>query len=407
MDSIMKDALILQYGNEKDVKGLTWTTIADLLNEELGLAHDESTYRRRYKQLLQRQLEDVEEEEKDKNAGATYEKVQDPALTAFQLKKMDLEREKRKLQTEKLELSRWLRESARDELIVEKIQEAIRTLAPLEFPKEKITSNPNDKSYLLCYGDEHAGVSFKIVDPFGYTINEYSFEIFEKRMWELLERTIEIIEKENIKVLHVFSLGDYTDGVIRVSQLRKLEYGAVESTVLYSRFITEWLNELTKHVHVVYQQVEGNHSEQRLLGQPKGTFKEENLGLIVREFIKIRLADNVNFKFIENPTGNIFAHLSTHTVMAVHGDGVKNMEKTLKDYSSMYGVPIQYFICGHLHHSRTEEIGRNQEVINVPSIIATDPYSESLRKTSDPAAKLLVFEQLRGLIAEYRLKLLS
>ena len=39
-----------------------------------------------------------------------------------------------KVQTEKLELNRWLRENARDELIVEHICQAITQLEPLVIP---------------------------------------------------------------------------------------------------------------------------------------------------------------------------------------------------------------------------------------------------------------------------------
>ena len=149
---------------------------------------------------------------------------------------------------------------------------------------------------------------------------------------------------------------------------------------------------------------DGNHTELRMLGQPKGTFTEDNMGKVVREFIKIRLADNPNFTFIENPTGYIYGQLASNTVMGIHGE-VRDMERALKDFSNIYNVPIQYLFAGHLHHSRVEEIGINSEVINVPSIIGVDPYSLSLNKTSNAAGKLIIFEQNKGKVCEYTLKL--
>ena len=81
------------------------------------------------------------------------------------------------------------------------------------------------------------------------------------------------------------------------------------------------------------------------------------------------------------------------------------MERTLKDFSAIYGVPIQYLFAGHLHHSKDEEIGINSEVINVPSIVGVDPYAFSLNKTSNASGKLIVFDQLEGKVCEYTLKL--
>ena len=141
-----------------------------------------------------------------------------------------------------------------------------------------------------------------------------------------------------------------------------------------------------------------------MLGQPKGTFTEDNMGKVVSEFIKTRLKDNPNFTYIENPTGYIYAQIACNTILGIHGE-VKNMENAIKEFSKIYNVPIDYLLAGHLHHSRIEEVGVNSEVINVPSIVGVDPYSLSLNKTSNASAKLLVFEQNKGKVCEYTLKL--
>ena len=319
------------------------------------------------------------------------------------VQRRELEKAKIKLQTEKLEYSKWLREEARDELITEKICSTIATLSPLSIP-EYIEPKHNSRDYALIFGDEHYGVEFELKGLFGDIINAYSPEIFEKRMWDLLNQTIEIIKKENIDTLNVFSMGDFCDGILRVSQLMKLRYGVVDGTIKYADFICNWLNELTKYVRVKFQMTDGNHTELRMLGQPKGTFTEDNMGKVVSEFIKVRLKDNVNFTYIENPTGLIYAQLASYTLLGIHGE-VKNMENAIKDFSKTYNVSINYLLAGHLHHTRIEDVGINSEVINVPSIVGVDPYSLSLNKTSNAAGKLLVFEQNKGIVCEYRLKL--
>lgn len=378
-----------------NTKELTWKQIGDIVNEQFRDSEEEYRDESAYRKPCQ-SAEAYYDEVFSKMIGTEYS-------DDIAKQRRELAKERVKLQTEKLEYNRWLREEARDELITEKICDAINSLIPLDIP-EHITPVHNTRAYALVYGDEHFGVEYELKGLFGDIINAYSPEIFEERMWDLFYQTVEIVQKENIDTLNVFNMGDFNDGILRVSQLMKLRYGAVDGTIKYADFIANWLNELTKFVRVKYQSTNGNHSELRLIGQPKGTFTEDNMGKVVTEFIKTRLKDNPNFTYIENPTGFIYAQLACNTVLGIHGE-VKNMKTAIDEFSRIYNVPIQYLLAGHLHHNKTEEVGINSEVINVGSIIGVDSYSLSLRKTANASAKLLVFEQAKGKVCEYTLKL--
>ena len=375
-----------------------WEKISPYVNKEL-FGEEETNYRT--ESAFRKPVKYVRD---FVNAGVLSVYSEDKYLQELRSQERELEKARKKLQTEKLEYSKWLREEARDEMIMEKICESITSLSPLDIPKELPTTNTTrEKAYCLVWGDEHFGTEFEIKDLFGNIINSYSPEIFEQRMWNMLAQTIQIIQKEGITELHAYSMGDFVDGCIRISQLMKLRYGVVDGTIRYDNFISNWLNELTKYTKVIYQMTDGNHSELRELGQVKGTFTEDNMGKVVKEFIKIRLADNPNFIFKDNGTGYIYDELAGNTVFGFHGE-TKNMERAIKDFSTVYNVQIQYLLAGHLHHSKTEEVGINSEVINIPSIVGPDTYSLSLNKLSSSAAKLLVFEWDLGKTCEYTLK---
>ena len=314
-----------------------------------------------------------------------------------------MQKERCKIQTEKLELNRWLRENARDELIVEHICQAIEKLEPLAIPNP-IHADLSDREGVLVFGDEHYGTEFEIHGLHNEIINSYSPDIFESRMRDLLEQTISITTKEGFSKIHVFSMGDFEDGLLRVKQLMQLRYGVVEGTVRYADFISNWLNELSKYVEVEFQTTSGNHTELRMLGQPKGTFTKENMSLVVDAMITTRLANNPNFTFVKNPTGYIFADILGYKLLGIHGE-VKSMEQAIKDFSQMYRVQLDFLIAGHKHHSRSETVGINQEVINVPSIIGVDDYSLSIHKMSNAGATFLVFEKGKGKVIEYAIKL--
>lgn len=386
----------LAFAKDTGTLSITWSELANYLNKGIYGDNEEnylgdSAYRKRY-QMAKAMYDDV------------FSQIEsDEFIQELNKKTRDLTKERMKLQTEKLEYNRWLRQEARDELIFEKITNCIKELPGIEIPKY-VEPKHNTKDYLLVFGDEHYGAEFEIKGLRGETLNAYSPEIFEQRMYDLLYQTISIINKEKINTLHVFSMGDFSDGILRVSQLMKLRYGVIDGTIKYAEFISNWLNELSKYTRIIYQQTAGNHTELRMIGQPKGTFEDENMEKVLAEFIKIRLADNPNFEFVENPTGYNFAQLCGYNIMAIHGE-VKNMEQTIKNFSDIYGVSIDYLIAGHLHHNKVEEIGVDKEVLNMGSIIGFDPYSLKLQKTSNASGKLLVFEDGKGKICEHTLKL--
>ena len=374
----------------------TWETLSPVLNRELGYEEEdwkgESAWRKRYRNYLE-----------------AYEQIfsktnfTETRLSDIEEQKRELDKARVKLQTEKLEYNRWLREEARDELIAEKIVTAVKELPPLEVPTPILGRSGYTESAVLCFGDEHYGTEFAIYGLHGETINQYSPEIFEERMYKLLNQTIYIIQKEELKTLYVFNLGDFSDGVLRYSQLMKLRYGVVEGTVKYANFIANWLNELSKYVRVKFQMTFGNHTELRMLGAPKGTFKDENTGIFVREIIKTRLEDNPNFQMTINPTGLIFENIEGFNVLAIHGE-VKNMDNAIKDFSNTYNTDIHILIGGHMHHYKAETVGVNRDVINVPSIIGIDDYSMSLNKTSNPGASLFIVTGGQGVTLDYKIK---
>ena len=387
-----EDELIYRICSQKDQIG-TWKEVRDILNNLLNYSYNESTYRKKYQYF-------------NKLLYANSSKFADSEaqLETLREEKRELEKLKKQIQTEKIEYNKWLREEARDKLITEKIVNAINNQEKFDIPSPIIIDTISKREGLLCFGDEHVGTEFVVKGLFGETINEYNLDVFYRRMSDLLTQTVKIIKKENIDILNIFSLGDFTDGVLRVSQLKNLKYGVVESTVLYANYISEWLNELSKYVKIRFQTVQGNHSQLRLLDQVKGTFEHENMEMIVSNTIKYRLKDNPNFKYIDTMNGMMINKICGFNFVGIHGE-VKSMEQALKDYQLMYDIKIDYLIAGHLHHSKSETIGIDKEVINVPSIIGVDPYSIKLRKTSNAGATLLIISEEYGKEIEYSIKL--
>lgn len=386
------EELIYRITGEKEQIG-SWQTVADILNELLGTEYTESKFRKQ-RQAFDKMLAANQSKFADSNA----------QLREIEVQKRELEKEKVKLRTEKLEYSRWLREDARDELITEKIVEAIEKLQPLKSPDYIRPIHSND-SYLLCFADCHYSIEFSIKDLFGNIVNEYSPEIFEKRMWDLFNQIVELVQEKHINELSIWELGDGIQGLLRLnSQLMQLRYGVIDSATNYGHFLANWLNELSKHVRIKFQMVmDSNHNQLRLVNAPKNAFVDENMSKVIMLAIKLELANNPNITVIENPTGLNFGQFSTYQVLGIHGE-VKNLSKALDNYSRAYQTPISYIIGAHVHHVISKEVGINQEAISIRSMIGVDPYGMSLPATSNAGASLFEFDQFKGLVCENRLK---
>lgn len=374
-----------------------WKSINNIVNKELGIEEDrwrdESAFRKRYQAAK-------------KFYDNCFSKMEPEAYAKeVQVMKRELEKERNKIRTEKLEYARWIREEARDEMIKDEIISSISKLKPLSIPTY-IKPNYSNKSYLLCISDSHYGIEFSIKDLFGNIINEYSPEIFEKRMWDLFNQVVYIIKKENIDILYIWELGDGIESIIRLnSQLMKLRYGIIDSAIRYADFISVWLNELSQYVKINFQMtIDSNHCELRICNAPKGSFSEENMSKVMLTLIKERLKNNPNINIIENPTGMCYSQLIVWNCVGIHGD-VKDIGKACDELSRLYNLPVDYLIAGHYHSMTQKDIGINAEVLNVRSIMGANPYSVSIRKAADSGASLFVFEQTKGKICEYSLKL--
>lgn len=383
----------------KDGK-ITWKGLADEINtrwrDPAGEEHrGESSYRKSLNAARAYKAEVF-----DKMDSGSY-------ANSLDEKKRELEKERKKLQTEKLEYNRWLRENARDEMITEQIVEAVRSLEPLTIPETRIVKENTVKEGILVLSDCHYGVEFDIKGLFGETLNAYSPEIFEQRMWYLFNKVCDIIEKEQLDTIHIWECGDSIDSILRLtSQLMKLRYGILESTVKYANFLAEWLNRLSEKVNIKLQIVKrSNHCQLRICGAPKNAFPDEDMSVVITEIIKSRLENNPNIEIIENPTGYPFQLIcGEYNVLAIHGE-VKDLGKAIDDFGRSYKMPIDYLIGGHKHHRENIETGIDCEAISVGSIIGVDSYGLSLNKTSNASATFLVFEEGLGKSVQYDIKL--
>lgn len=369
-----------------------WNEVANVLNKRFGTAYSESCFRKSWQYF-------------DKMYSACKDIFAngDDTLNDIKIQRRELEKERKKLQSEKLEYNRWLRDNAREEMVYERITDSIANLTPIDVPSPRSVAE-NNRGAVLCLADAHFNTEFEIKGLFGEVLNSYSPEIFYQRMWYLRDKVKEICKRENITSLHIFGLGDDNDGLLRLTDnLFKLRWGVIDATLIYADFMANWINEVSKFVNVDLQMVEdSNHNQLRLCSAPKNAFKGETLSKVIIHTIKTRLKDNPCVTITQNPTGYIYANVVGYNLMGIHGE-VKSLETAIDNLSRLYGLRVDYLIGGHKHHA--EEYGFDCEGVSVGSIIGIDDYSTSLIRSSNASATMLIFEEGHGLVTKHIIKL--
>ena len=376
---------ILRICSMKDQNGWTWEDIKKILNDSLGYNYGESAYRKKY-QMFKKMMSDNESNLFKENE----------YLKNIQDAKLDLEKERQKLYTAKIEMQRMIRQQARFEMFYENIKSAIETLPMPEIKFEGAPFN-NDKEYLLGIADIHAGAKFDL------PTNSYSMEECEYRFGVLLNHVVNYVINNNIGFINVVSLSDDIQGILRISDLQLNETSVVEATVFISRLIANFLNELSAYCYVDYYHVpQSNHTQSRNLGTKASELANEDVEYVIGNYIKdmLRFNDrvvvNTNFghDYIEIPIFN-------YNILAMHGHTINNLETVLKDMSSLHGKLIDFIVCGHLHTGKTiqgnERNTYDTEVLVCPSFQGTDPYAfNKLGKSSKAACKMFIFDEKYG-----------
>ena len=363
----------------------TWKGVADILNEKLGHDYTESAYRKKYQSFSNMMSKCYPNQNMDTKLVADIEQT-----------RATLRKERIKLQTLNLERSRLDRAEARQELYYEYIGSVVEALPMPEL--QPIYDNGYDNmDYVLAIADCHYGAKFKT--PY----NEYSPTIFKQRLGKLMGKTIDFIKSKNLKSLLVVGLGDDIQGILRMTDLQINDSSVVKSVVEYSRYMTEFLVELSKYCYVYYYHCPtANHSQIRALNAKANELATEDLEYIIGNYIKdlCRGNDRIVIALADENSEIIKVDVHNFNVVACHGHRLKTTETALRDLSDMSGQMVDYVIMGHQHGSKelTANIrkGYNAEILVAPSFIGSDPYSESLYKGSHGACKVFGFDREDG-----------
>ena len=302
-------------------------------------------------------------------------------------KKMALEREKMRMQDQRRELKKQLRMWSRAQHVQEEITKAIEKNIDLPVLH---TKNPKRETGtqegVLLLSDWHIGQYSKNF------MNTFNSVEFEKRIQKLVDKTIEYGHQNHIKKLHVFSLGDFINGLIHVTTRIDNTEDVIHQSMRAAETLCRILGRLSEEFEIVNAYfARGNHD--RVTANKKESIAKESFFDIIPWYCQARLEGIDNIKLISNEYDDeiVVTDICGYKVFAVHGHRDK-MSSVVQNLSTMLKIIPDFVFMGHFHHGAESEINGAEVVVN-GSLCGTDEYALNLRRTAKAMQKFMVFNE--------------
>lgn len=363
---------------------LDWMEIVELLNLDCSADHLRKTaygMKETYDYFNNKTKEMIAQEE--------YEKLME--------KELKIKKEKVKLNDLKAQLNKQIRELARKENLGEILEKKLEELNMQpriinDEYKQRVTSN---RDMVCLISDIHYGIKTT------NALSPYDSDICKQKMNYLVDKTIKFSLENDIDKLYVLILGDEISGLIHNTTRLEQREDVISQVIEVSELLYEAIVKLANSLpFVVVGLAQGNHS--RVMADKKDSLEQENFTRLIREFLKLRLANISNVILLENKFDEsiIEINIRGYNLIGLHGqnDKLTNVSKL----TEMFDKKIDYVCFGHYHNAKEFESNKTEVIVN--GCFSGDDYSKRLRLYNKPIQKLLLFDDT-GKIATYNINL--
>ena len=372
---------LMKLNKETD---LDWCELVELLEMDMSADH--------YRKLSYgyKEYDDyIKSKTKEMIAQEEYEKLL--------AKELEIKKEKVKLQDMRNLVNKQVRELSRKENLGEVLE---KKLAELEMQpkiindeyKNRVTSN---RDMVCLISDIHYGI--KTINA----LSPYDSDICKLKMNYLIDKTIKFSLENDVDKLYVMILGDEISGLIHNTTRLEQREDVISQVIEVSELLYESIVKLANNLpYVIVGLAQGNHS--RVMADKKDSLEHENFTRLIKEFLRLRLANISNVLLLENVFDEAIIELNIrgYNVIGLHGqnDRLNNLDRLIE----MFDKKIDYVCLGHYHQSKEFETNKTEIIVN--GCFSGDDYSKRLRLYNKPIQKLLLFDDT-GKIATYNINL--
>lgn len=369
-----REQYLVRIASQRQKYNLTWQSVADICNDQLGLDHAESTYRKKYAAF---------EQLFTATGGSDNAKV----LEEIQEATRELYRERIKVRDERNEYNRKLREEARRENILDTLVKAIDEHIPMLYtpPLWSYTHTDNDSTVVVMISDMHCGMEVANAQT------EFSVHVLSKMLNDYLKQIRSIRDRYNSADCHVLLGGDLIAGIIHSSIRFESSQNVIEQVMTASDLLAYFIRELADRFNSVYvHSVVGNHG--RVSPKKGDDVRGENFDALIPYYLRNALAniDTVHIMPAVDPALDIF-EIQGKRCGLVHGD--KDKITTIGADLVPFAGELDYIFMGHVHTTGMYPMKGMGKVIVNGSFVASDTYAFDNRYFSDAEQVVMVINK--------------
>lgn len=389
-DGENEEQFIWRLGRAKDSGeiDLSWEEIADMINKEFRTEEtdyrNESAYRKPYQQA-KRYFE----------AGVFSGMTPEGYLSMLRLEQQQLRKEKQKLNDERIDYQKSIREEARKESFIESIERAMAmNVEPLAY-KQSAQIDSND-DMIVCLSDLHAGIEVK------NWWNTYNTGILRDRLCHYIDEVKKIQETHMCERCELVLGGDSISGLIHSNLRLQNNENVIEQIKIAITYIGEFITELQdcfKEIRV--HSVSGNHS--RLSPNKEEHLNGEELDALIPFCLKMKFANNPSVViceggYIDNSI-NSFVTRGSKVFYLVHGDK-DSPSNVVKNLTLMTGTKPDAILMAHRHHNAFDT-QYGVKIIQMGCVVGTDDHCVDLRISGDPEQCVVITNEERAVKCLY------
>lgn len=373
-------AFIYRLGTLKDdgVIDMTWGALAEVLNKQLRDPDEEwseSAYRKKYS-LIRDAYEQIFSNYKN-----------DDYLNELVLQKQEIQKEKRKLYDERLDLNRRLREEARLETTIDRIDHTLSDISARFFSDNtydlpQIISN---RKMIVCLSDMHIGADYCNAD------GKYNTEIAKERLQQYLAEIKDIQGRYGCSDCVVAILGDCISGSIHRTISITNKEDVVEQVKTASMLISEFIDMLSHWFeNITVYSVGGNHS--RIEKKAEDALLSERLDNLIPWFVEKMMSGKDNVDVVSHTfddTLGIF-NVGDKVYFIQHGDYSSITDAAIGKLVLWAKQTPYCILTGHMHYPAMTDVSGIKVVQSGSLCGSGDEFTRQKRLTGKPSQTVLV-----------------
>ena len=312
-------------------------------------------------------------------------------------KELEIKRERVKLQDQRNLLNRQIREFARKDNLGEILEKKLNELnmQPSIINNEYRYRKSSGRDMVALCSDIHYGIKTT------NAMTPYDTDICKEKMKYFIDKTIDYSLENNVDKLYFLVLGDELSGLIHNTTRLEQREDVITQVLEISKLLSESVIKLANNLPFVLVGVaQGNHT--RVMADKKDSLEEENFTRLVKEFMRLKLANISNVVFLENEFDESIIEINVkgYNLIGLHGqnDRLNSISKLIE----MFDKKIDYVCLGHYHNAREFENNKTDVIVN--GCFSGDDYSKRFRLYNKSIQKLLLFTD-EGKIATYNINL--